>query len=357
MSVINANTIIPEFREADMGAILNSNPLGNLQVFNFFPTAFSAGLTFGNLEGELGAKVMADVVALDSNVPLKGREFIEKIKGEIPKIEVGRSKNERDFFRINELRNAVALYPNNANIKSQLINAIYDDGVFVVDAINARLEHMGKSLLSKGQYIVKDGVKIDFKVKTENASLDWFLPANKDTFDPIEDFRKAQAEALKKGFRYTTAVMDLATFNQFVKSKKVVGFTASFAQNALGISQEPTLVQLNTALAAQNLPTITIWESYVNEEAKDGSITATSGWELGNIHLATSTDFGATQYTISPEANIDLNETSKTTVNDFILVSVLGEANPMRVLTKGTAFATPVLNNTRQKLILKTKLS
>ena len=32
MSVINANTIIPEFREADMGAILNSNPLSTFSL-------------------------------------------------------------------------------------------------------------------------------------------------------------------------------------------------------------------------------------------------------------------------------------------------------------------------------------
>ena len=355
--IINANTIIPEFKEADMGAILNANPLGDLQYRKFFPTAFNTGLTFGNLEGETGAKVMADVVALDSNVPLKGREFIEKIKGEIPKIEVGRAKNERDFFRINELRNAVALYPNNASVKNQLINAIYDDGLFVVNAINARLEHISKSLLSKGVYTTNSGVKLDFKVKSKNASIDWFNVANASTFDPIKDLRDAQAEALKSGYRYTTAVMDLATFHQFVKSEKVIKFSASFAQNAFGLAQEPTLAQLNNALASQNLPTITIWESYVNEEGKDGTLTAMSGWELGNIHLATSDDFGNTQYTISPEATIDLNETSKSTVSDFILVSVLGEANPMRVLTKGTAFATPVLNNVKQKLILKTKLS
>lgn len=355
MSVINANTIIPEFREVDFSAILNQKPLGDLGYRERFPLSYTTGLNYGNIEGETGAKIMADVVSLDANVPLKGREIVEKINGEIPKIEVGRVKTERDFFRIQELREAANRYPNNAGVKNRLIDAIYDDGIFVVDSVNARLEHMAKSLLSTGAYTT-GGVVIDFGINVKNANKDWFDAKNSETFNPIEDLRDVQKEALARGFRYTTAVMDLATFNQFVKSPFVVKFTASFAQNALGLAQEPTLAQVNTALALQNLPVIDIWESYVKEEAKDGSTLTTSGWELGNIHLSTTADFGETQYTLSPETEIDLGETTKSTVDEFILVSVLGQANPMRVLTKGTAFATPVLNNTKQKLILKTKL-
>jgi len=134
--------------------------------------------------------------------------------------------------------------------------------------------------------------------------------------------QKVQKQALAKGFRYLRAVMDLATFNQFVASEKVVKFTASFAQNALGLAQTPTLAQVNSALQAQNLPVIDIWESYVNDEAKDGkdgTLTSKSGWVLGNIHLSGTATFGNVQYTISPEASIDLNETSKLTTNEFIL--------------------------------------
>lgn len=349
-------SIMPEFREADLAALLEANPLGDLRFREFFPSEFKTGLTFGNLEGESGAKVIAPIVAMDSDVVLKGRDNTEAIKGEIPKVEVGRKKTERDFFIINELRNAVALNPNNRNVRIQLINKIYDDALFVTDSVNASMEFMAKSLLSQGFYQA-NGVKIDFGVTVQNADLDWFLPANKSTFKPISELRKVQAEALAKGFRYLRAVMDLATFNQFVASDEVVKFTASFAQNALGLAQTPTLAQVNSALQAQNLPVIDIWESYVNDEAKDGTLTSKSGWVLGNIHLSGTATFGNVQYTISPEASIYLNETSKLTTNEFILVSTIASAAPMSVLTKGTAFATPVLNSVKKRLILKTKLA
>ena len=349
-------SIMPEFREADLAALLEANPLGDLRFREFFPSEFKTGLTFGNLEGETGAKVIAPIVAMDSDVVLKGRDNTEAIKGEMPKVEVGRKKTERDFFRLQELRNSVALNPGNANIKTQLINKIYDDALFVTDSVNASMEFMAKSLLSQGFYQA-NGVKIDFGVTVQNAVLDWFLPANKSTFDPIEELRKVQKQALASGFRYLRAVMDLATFNQFVASEKVVKFTASFAQNALGLAQTPTLAQVNSALQAQNLPVIDIWESYVNDESKEGVLTSKSGWVLGNIHLSGTATFGNVQYTISPEASIDLNETSKLTTNEFILVSTIASAAPMSVLTKGTAFATPVLNSVKKRLILKTKLA
>ncbi len=350
-------SILPEYREADLGAILNANPLGDLQYRNYFPTEYKTGLTFGNLEGDTGAKVIAPIVALDSDVILKGRDNAEAIKGEIPKVEVGRLKTERDFFRLNDLRNAVNLNPTNKQVKLQLLNKVYDDAVFVVDSVNASMEYMSKSLLSQGFYEAANGVKVDFGVTVQNATEDWFDPAKASTFDPIKEFQKVQKLALGKGYRYLRAVMDLATFNQLASSEKVIKFTASFAQNALGLAQTPTLAQVNSALAAQNLPVIDIWESYVNDEAKDGTLTSKSGWALGNIHLSGTAEFGNTQYTISPEASVNLNETSKVTTNDFILVSTIGKAAPMQVLTKGTAFATPVLNSVKKRLILKTKLA
>ena len=151
-------SIMPEFREADLAALLEANPLGDLRFREFFPSEFKTGLTFGNLEGETGAKVIAPIVAMDSDVVLKGRDNTEAIKGEMPKIEVGRKKTERDFFRLQELRNSVALNPGNANIKTQLINKIYDDALFVTDSVNASMEFMAKSLLSQGFYQA-NGVK------------------------------------------------------------------------------------------------------------------------------------------------------------------------------------------------------
>ena len=190
-------SIMPEFREPDLAALLEANPLGDLRYREFFPSEFKTGLTFGNLEGETGAKVIAPIVAMDSDVVLKGRDNTEAIKGEIPKVEVGRKKTERDFFRLQELRNSVALNPRNANIKTQLINKIYEDAIFVTDSVNASMEFMAKSLLSQGFYQA-NGVKIDFGVTVQNSTDDWFDPAKASTFDPIKELQSSKTSFSKR---------------------------------------------------------------------------------------------------------------------------------------------------------------
>jgi len=67
---------------------------------------------------------------------------------------------------LQELRNSVALNPRNANIKTQLINKVYEDAIFVTDSVNASMEFMAKSLLSQGFYQA-NGVKIDFGVTVQ----------------------------------------------------------------------------------------------------------------------------------------------------------------------------------------------
>lgn len=78
---MNVTQIIPEFSAANLTAILNNNPLGDLQYRNYFPVEFKTDLNWGNIETEAGAKVMADVVAMDSDVILKGRETASIITG------------------------------------------------------------------------------------------------------------------------------------------------------------------------------------------------------------------------------------------------------------------------------------
>ena len=357
-NTINAVNIVPEFREADLQWAVNNNPLGDLQYRNYFPLKFNTTLDWASIEKNTDNKVAAEIVAIGSKSPRKSRDFVEKVKGEIPKIEVARDMTERDTIRLDNIRAISSLYGGkDSSAYKELLKSIYEDPVFCVNGINARLELLAKQAVSKGEYTLMAGAKVKFGVGTDNTAKDWFLPANAATFDPIADFRKVQEEAVKKGFRYAYAIMDRTTFFQMVKSTSVVKFTASFAQNALSVAQEPTLVQLNETLRAHGLPEVVIWESYVSEEAKSGVKTTTSGWELGNIHFTDNTQVGETYYTITPTFSRKDEVTTKVVSDSFILVSTWAEQDPERLSTKATAFATPVLNNVSRKLILKTKLS
>lgn len=356
---INANNIIPEFSLANMNAIIQAYPLGALLYRDFFPLVFNPNLSFSNIEGSDGAKVMADIVAIGSKAPRKGRDFVENIKGEIPKVEIARDLNEKDLITIQQLRNAVAAYPTNAGIKAQLINKIYEDPQFCIDGVNARMEWMAKQLVSTGKYktttannIGVANVSVDFKVKTQNALKKWTdADAN-----PVEEIEKYQEEAKGKGYSYTVVVMSRATLNQVLKNKNTRAFVLGIPINATTILPDVRLEQLNTELTEKGLPIIKVWESFISFEGKNGEVKVANGWEEGNILFSTSAQLGNTQYTTTPEFTMSFADVmSKSVKDNFILVNTFGHQDPISVSTKAAAFATPVLNDSKRKLIIKTK--
>ena len=356
---INANNIIPEFSQANMNAIIQAYPLGALLYRDFFPLLFNPNLTFSSMEGTVGAKVMADIVAIGSKAPRKGREFVENIKGDIPKVEIARDLNEKDLLTIQQLRNSVATYPTNAGIKAQRIDKIYEAPQFCIDGVNARMEWMAKQLVSTGKYKTTTAnnngvvnVSVDFKVKTQNAQKKWTdADAN-----PVEEIEKYQEEAKGKGYSYTTITMSRATLNLVLKNKNTRAFVLGIPINNTTILPDVRLDQLNAELAEKGLPIIKVWESYVSVEGKNGEVTVASGWEEGNILFSNSAQLGNTQYTTTPEFTMSFADVmSKSIKDNFILVNTFGHQDPISVSTKATAFATPVLNDTKRKLIIKTK--
>lgn len=358
---INANNIVPEFREADMNAIIQAYPLGELYYRENFPLSFNPTLTYANIEGQEGAKVMADIVAIGSKAPRKGREFVESVKGEIPKTEIARDLTEKDLNIIQELRHSASLYPNNVGIKNRLISKIYEDAPFCIDGINARMEWMAKQLASTGKYktTAKDNaggvanVVVDFKIKTKNATKNWHTAPDA---DPIKDIEMYQEEARGNGYRYVTMTMDRATLNIVLNKKSTRSFVLGIPVNDNTVLPNVSLEQLNAQLSAKSLPIIKVWDSFVSAESKAGEVTSLTGWEEGNVLFSSTYELGTTQYTTTEEFRLNVSKaTSKSIKDNFILVKTFGQEDPILISTKATAFATPVLNDAKRKLIIKTK--
>ena len=365
--MINTNKLIQEFKSSDFTYAVENNPLNKLQYRSYFPTLFRDDLTFGTLSSEASASVMADIVAIGSKAPRKGRETVKALTGEIPKVEIAFDLTEKDMMDIRKLRNAANNFPGNSSLKDQLIDKIYEDAGRCVSGVHARMEWAAKQLASQGSFettvdnnaggLAK--VKIDFGVSSGNASFNWFAnDVNFETGRPLTDIRTKYDVSVASGRAFAYMFMDRITFNQLVKFKEVQQYAASFSQAVSGNYQIPSLIQLNTALAVQGLPTIVIWDSYVSAEKKTGVKDTLSGWVTGNILFSFSNTLGDTQYTITDEFNNMFPDVMSQAVNnDFILVKTFGSQDPIIVSTKGVALAVPVLRDPKKISILKTKLA
>jgi hypothetical protein len=367
--MINITNIVKDFNATDLRAFLQAYDLGELKFKTFFPSQYTTKLTFETLEARFGAKVAADVVAFDSRAPRKGRPTFGKVTGDIPKIEIARAKKETDITVYQQLLDAITRTSANNVQNKQALNALvewmYEDSVFVLDGVNARIEWLAKAAASSGKYTlsttnnetgVVTPVPISFGIPDGNfidTANDYADPT---TAKPITDIKAVQKRARTKGYKIMYATTDQATMDKILASAEVQKFCASYIAVALELQYTPTLETLNSALLRNNLPQFRVWDSFVTIESKKGTQTAESGWTEGNINFSATSLLGQIQWTDTADGLINVGDAVKV-YNDFTLVKTFAEEDPITVITKGIAYATPVLSGANQMFILKTKLS
>lgn len=363
---LQVTELISEFREADAQAYIETYPFADLRYQTVFPNLFTPNLSWKSIEAITGAKVAADVVAYNSRAPRKGRNIPGTKQGDIPKIEIARDKVESDFNTFRGLQQALSISqngsPTNNQVMRQIINWMYEDGAFVVDGVKARLEWIAKRIASTGKYSltltnneagVQTKVDVDFGIPNANkvnAATAWTTSA---TADPIADIRARVNAARTKGRVLKYMFMDKTAFDNLVATEKFQKFCATYVANALNLQALPDLDTANAALTRQNLPTIIIWDSFVTIEGKDGTQSSESGWEEGMVAFSETDTLGDTQYTMSADEFVNVGKATKTK-SDIVLVKMWGEEDPITVITKGVAYATPVLNNAKNIHILNT---
>ncbi len=365
--MINITQVLDQFKSADFEAFVNEYTPGELAYQNYFPSLYQPSLTFEALQADFSAKVAADVVAFDSRAPRKGRSLPGKVTGDIPKIEISRPKKESDinlYYQLLDAASRVRSANQSTQINNRLIDFMYGDAGFCLDGVNARLEYLAKQVASTGKYSltiannsggVTTAVPVDFGIPSGNITstgTDWDTVASA---TPIADIKAKQAAARAAGIVLNYAFTDRATFDRMVATADVQKFAASFAANALTLQQTPNLDTVNTALRNAGLPTFIIWDSYINLETKAGVIGSTTGWFDGNITFSASPVLGSTVNTTTADAYVNIDASTKAE-NDFILVKTYAEQDPITVMTKGVAYATPVLNGANSLYILKTQL-
>lgn len=362
---VNVNEIIEDFRLADAQAYLDAYQFSDLRYANVFPEQFRPDLSWKSIEAQTGATVAAAVVAFNSRAPRFGRPTPGKVQGDMPKIEGGRDKTESDFNEYRALMNSLQSVNNaiaRGNVLQQVIDWRYDDQVFAVNAVRARLEWLSKRIASTGGYEltvvnneqgVQTTTKVDFGIPASQI-VDAATPWDQATADPITDIRNRTKAARAKGRMLRYMFMEQETLDLMAGNEKVQKFAATYVANALGLEAIPSLQTLNIALGQQGLPQIIVWDSYVSLEGKDGSQNTVSGWRQGNIAFTETPSLGNVQYTLSADEYVQAGVAQKTK-SGIVLVKTWGIEDPITVITKGTAYATPVLNNSQNVHILRTQ--
>lgn len=352
-------TLMQGLKEKDMQGVINSYALKPFYFPTLFPLKENMTLSWKALEATVGLKIAGDIVSRGSTIPRKVREAIGRIGGTIPKIAAAREMDENE---LNEYEIALALAGGNPDLKA-IVEFWANDMSFCWTAVASRVEWMALRQLSTGKIKVtqedNQGAVTEFDVdyqipnkQKQGVKKKWSAADAKPVSDLVE-IRKAYKDT---SIIPNVAFMNANTFSTFVENEEVIKKCASFAQNALGLSNTPDLAMVNNMLARtpflQGMSIAVIDQDItveINGERTTGNpflddvVTLTESMTLGNTFW---------------KKPIDMNLTGSAALkvmNGPIMIKKFSTEEPVAEVTQGIANIFPAWNGANRSVLIDTE--
>lgn len=285
--------------------------------------------------------VAADIVAMDSPLPLKKRDSIGTANGEICKLGMKKKLTEKQLSDIDTL---IARKVENKVI----IEKIFNDAVSCTMGVYEKLEYVFLSALSTGVALIEDtenvgtGVRIDYGYSDANkfgASVKW----SEATAKPLDDILRVTKTAKAKGVSLKFMMMDETTFDSMAQNEQVRQYFA-FSQNFVGSNiPVPDLEQVNTMLQKRYKLQIIIVDRTIITE-RDGVRTVQTPWAENKIVFLETQKVGRLVYGILAEETRQSKAATYAKAGKFILLKKWSEEEPFSEHTSSQALALPVID-------------
>lgn len=308
------------------------------------------------------AVVAADVVALDSPLPLKKRGSLGKASGTIVKTGMKKVLNETQITKLNILMKLGKFV--------QLIAKLFDDAPKCALGIKERVEMMFLEAISTGYTVVgtTDG---DVKAAGEEENTGTavrvnfgFLPKNK------------YGAAIKWGEKGYTPISDIKRVLDAIESDISVIWLRKEAYNLLRSSQEAKELYANyrsiPIMADSILPTPT--KDQFNEAFKDeygvefrlidreivteknGKRKKVKPFSVDTlVFLTQDSNLGRVVYGELAEETNPVEGVKYEKVSTYILLSKYGKNDPLREFTSAQALVLPVIDGVSEIYLLNTQ--
>ena len=341
-------SLIKEVNKKNMAARFTSNAISPVVFPNFFGVKPVSYLKWETLTATKGVPVMADVIAYDATAPIKTREIVNKMSGDIPKIAIKRGMNESDW---GEYQRLTAFANGQADLKA-ILDHVFEDFDFCYNGVRARMEYLALQAASTGALslaktnnagIVTEQA-IDFGVPSANktgVAVDWSVSA---TAVPIDNIETVVEAARAAGYRLNYVIMDRTDFNYLKKATDTINKVKAWVntRGALVVTQ----AIINEYMVANLLPKIVVVEPSVRFENEDNTRTVVNPWQSHRVLFTQDLMVGTIQHgPIAAENSPEVKKIATMAKRDFTLMTKWATHEPFQEWTKGEANAFPVLND------------
>lgn len=354
------NTLIHGLSQQMVQARLDTIDVKPFLFGTYFPVKKVTGFNWRTLTNQLSKpNVAADLHTDNGSIIRKRRPIFESAKGDIPFLSISREMTRSE---IKDYQTELALAQDDDATK--LVQFWGEDVDFCFNGIQSELEYIAWQLLSNAGRLHFDTSNnatyanefdLDYDVYDEQklqTSTDWGDSANADIIGDLVAIRKA---AKASGRNPKFAFINLDELYRIASAEQIIKACASFASNALGISQTPTLEQINQMLANQAWLgglQLRVIDQDITREFADGTSITGNPFADHRLILAESEKLGTTQYDIlrdDDSASCILRaERSHTVVKKY------GTIEPKSEVTIGEADAIPVLDSAYRNIYVRT---
>ncbi len=303
---------------------------------------FSADGRWASILAEY-TRVAADVVSLDSELPLKSRDTIETATGFIPKMGMKLYLTEK------QMKDIDSMIAQNMPV-NRIVNAIFNDNPRVIEGVWERIEDIFLSELSTGVGLSSrnngTGVRINMNFYDANkfgvAAL-WSAA----TATPLDDIQKLVDKSIDDQNVITDVYLDDFALKALYRSGQV---RSQYAFNQ-GIATDGTSVIPVLDLDKITDIFMTKWNIRVHRVARkikteiNGVKQNHSPWHKGTLAFVCDDQLGSLVWTNVAESTRPVEGVMYQTVDEYLLVSKYSKTDPLREFTSSQAMVVPILNN------------
>ena len=308
---------------------------------------YSADLTWGSTELNTSI-VAADVVALDSTLPLKRRDKISNASGVIPKLGIKFRKGEKAISDINVMRARGA-------DEATIAGKIFDDAPKAIKGVDVRKEIMFQQAISTGVTLIEDddesntgtGIRADFGYLAANTFHATTAKWSEATATPQDDVQQLFDKAQEDGNSIGLVMLSKKYFNYFRNSTQGKRLAANYrnvsfdANTILPVPSRETMLE---ALADEYGAPFRVVDSSFKVEKPDGTRVSVKPWEEGNIIALPGENVGRLVYGTLAEETNPVAGVNYQKSGSHTLVAKYSKTDPLREFTTAQALAIPVID-------------
>ena len=289
--------------------------------------------------------VAADMVSMNSPLPIKSRDAIAHANGSLPKIGMKKIMFESDINAVNIMKAQGAEWTN-------IANKLTSDPIACSVGIDEQNEANFLTGLSNGIVAVEDenntgtALRINFGYLPENC----FGVETRNELT-LDDIKRVLANADNNGDTIITIAIALSTYNKLRQTQGAKELVANYRGQAFDSSTKlpvPTASLFDEAFADDNngVRFLKIDRSIISE--KNGKRKPYKPWNPNRLIFLTTEEVGALVWGTLAEKTNPVEGVVYSTVDEYKLISRYRTTEPFTETTSGQALVLSVIENVDQ---------